>query len=626
MRRAVLVLGGTFLLLALPLLGGCTSSSDVGGGTYTVAFDVAPPASGTVSGQGTFDYDDTTTIEAVANAGYEFSGFTGDLTGSTNPLLIAVRHDYSGTAHFVRTYTVGISVSPAGAGTTSGTGTYREWHTIPLHATAAAGYEFSGWSYDINFTDNPHDLTIDGNYTIIAEFRQPLSGWAWMNGPFTSSVAGVYGELGVADPANCPGGREFPVGWSDSEGNFWMFGGYGYNDGYSLYFADLWKFDAAAGAWSWMAGPASLYPVNISGIYGTLGTGNPANYPGDRKQSCGASDSTGNLWLFGGLGTDGSAAVGDLNDLWKFDTAAGEWVWVSGSKNANQMGNYGAPPAGPTLETPILPVPGGRKDHVGWTDPSGDFWVFGGYGYNDAGGWNYLNDLWKFDPAGGGWSFMAGSSAGYQPAVWGTVGVADPANTPGGTIQACGASDSSGNLWLFGGYGLDKDGAYGYFSHLWKYDTDASSWTFVAGPSAADMAGVYGTREVANPANFPGGRSNAVAWTDTAGDFWLSGGYGYDVNGSSQGILNDLWKFDVSAGQWSWMAGSKYSGGSAKAVHGSLGEGDPSYTPGSRSRATGAATPGGKLWLFGGSGYSPGGSNGWLSDLWLYAPASPTDE
>ncbi len=43
--------------------------------------------------------------------------------------------------------------------------------------------------------------------------------------------------------------------------------------------------------------------------------------------------------------------------------------------------------------------------------------------------------------------------------------------------------------------------------------------------------------------NTPGARSNSVSWTDTSGNLWLFGGYGYDAN-VTLGLLNDLWEFD----------------------------------------------------------------------------------
>jgi hypothetical protein len=45
-----------------------------------------------------------------------------------------------------------------------------------------------------------------------------------------SKQHGVYGDKGVPDPNNVPGGRGGPaVSWMDNSGNMWLFGGMGYD-------------------------------------------------------------------------------------------------------------------------------------------------------------------------------------------------------------------------------------------------------------------------------------------------------------------------------------------------------------------------------------------------------------
>jgi hypothetical protein len=76
-----------------------------------------------------------------------------------------------------------------------------------------------------------------------------------------------------------------------------------------------------------------------------------------------------------------------LNDLWKY--SAGEWTWMSGSNVYGQKGTYG------NLGTaPGGNVPGARYQAVGWTDAAGNFWLFGGYGYDSTGTLGDLIDLW----------------------------------------------------------------------------------------------------------------------------------------------------------------------------------------------------------------------------------------
>ena len=289
--------------------------------------------------------------------------------------------------------------------------------------------------------------------------------WTWMGGSSTVGTADqlpVYGTLGTAAPTNSPGALSSAtaVSWSDASGNLWLFGGSG-----------LWKFDPALGTygeWTWMGGSSTP-------VYGTLGTAASTNTPGARSSAVSWSDASGNLWLFGGYGTDSTGAGGYLNDLWKFDPSLGtygEWTWMGGSDVANQPGVYGT--LGMAASTNI---PRARMWAVSWSDSSGNLWLFGGNGYDSTGanGLEYLNDLWKFDPSlgtYGEWIWVGGSDAANQSGVYGTLGTVASTNTPGARISAMSWSDASGNLWLFGGNGLDSTepaGVDGWLNDLWEF-------------------------------------------------------------------------------------------------------------------------------------------------------------
>ena len=136
-----------------------------------------------------------------------------------------------------------------------------------------------------------------------------------MAGSSTSGGQGVYGTLGVPESGNTPGARDSCVGWNDSDGNFWMFGGYGYDSsGKPGYLNDLWEFSVATNEWTWMGGSST---ANSPAVYGTLGIADVGNIPGARDSSIGWSQSGGNLWLFGGYKYDSLGASGLLNDLWE---------------------------------------------------------------------------------------------------------------------------------------------------------------------------------------------------------------------------------------------------------------------------------------------------------------------
>jgi N-acetylneuraminic acid mutarotase len=366
---------------------------------------------------------------------------------------------------------------------------------------------------------------------------------------------------------------------------------------------------ASFGKWTWESGS------NIgdqTGIYGTKGTAAPSNVPGGRTGAVSWIDSSGKLWLFGGQGFD-SVGIGDLNDLWKYDPTTLEWTWVSGSNTAAQAGIYGtkgtADPAN---------VPGARQVPVSWADSNGKLWLFGGYGLDSVGGHSYLNDLWQYDPASLEWTWISGSNTVAQVGIYGTKGTAAPANVPGGRTGAVSWVDSSGNLWLFGGFGLDSLGTQEFLNDLWKYDPTTLEWTWVSGSNTAPQPGIYGIKGMADPSNIPGARQLAVSWIDPSGNLWLFGGWGHDsVN---RDYLNDLWKYDPTTLEWTWVSGSNTV--AQAGIYGIKGTAAQANVPGARQWAISWIDSSGKLWLFGGSGYDSAGDSGWLNDLWKYDPTT----
>jgi N-acetylneuraminic acid mutarotase len=440
--------------------------------------------------------------------------------------------------------------------------------------------------------------------------------WTWMSGSNSGNQPGVYGTKGVPAAGNVPGGREYPVSWTDSSGNLWLFGGqYIKSDTMIPKFNDLWRYTLATGEWTWMSGSNS---VDQPGVYGTKGVPAASNVPGGRVLGVTWTDSSGNLWLFGGGGFDASGNPGYLNDLWKYTPLTGEWTWMSGSYSGYQYGVYGTkgvPAAGN--------VPGVRDQAVSWTDSSGNLWLFGGYGADAIGGYGgWLNDLWKYTLSTGEWTWMSGSNSAEQPGVYGTKGVPAAANVPGGRGVAVSWTDSSGNLWLFGGWGHDgSGGCCADLNDLWRYTPSTGEWTWMSGSYSGNKPGVYGAKGVPAAANVPGSRDTAVTWTDSSGNLWLFGGGGYDANRVASD-LNDLWKYTPSAGEWTWMSGS--DAGYQTGVYGTKGAPAAGNVPGARFAAVGWTDSSGNLWLFGGRGDTGNGVGFDLNDLWKYTPAPST--
>lgn len=185
--------------------------------------------------------------------------------------------------------------------------------------------------------------------------------------------------------------------------------------------------------------------------------------PGGRASAIAWKDSGGNIWIFGGLGYDESNPInGELNDLWKYNLGTGQWTWIGGPKVKQQPGVYGTQGVAAPSN-----IPGARLGAYGWADASGDFWLFGGFGYDANGSLYPLNDQWKY--GAGQWTWVAGSKVIAQPGVYGTQGTAAATNIPGARQYGVTWIDSSGNAWLFGGSGFDASGTAQWLNDLWKF-------------------------------------------------------------------------------------------------------------------------------------------------------------
>lgn len=433
-----------------------------------------------------------------------------------------------------------------------------------------------------------------GNMTIANPTPTPPVGaqseWTWVAGSNLTNQPATYGTLGTPAPGNTPGGRENPVNWTDKSGNLWLFGGMeNPSPAQDNFRNDLWKF--SGGQWTWMGGSNGF---NQAGIYGTLGTPAPGNIPGARLEAMSWTDASGNFWLFGGLGIDANGLSEFLNDLWKFDGS--QWTWMGGSKVGiqHQPGIYG------TKGTPDpTNVPGARVLATAWTDASGNFWMFGGTGWDSTGALGDLNDLWEF--SGGQWTWISGSNLINQPGTYGVKGTPDPGNIPGARFGSMSWADAAGNFWIFGG--SIGTNSFLPMNDLWKFS--GGQWTWITGPNISSQPGVYGTLGVPAAGNTPGSRVQGNAWTDAAGNLWLFGGG-----------PNDLWKF--SAGEWTWMGGPNSP---TRGIYGTLGTPAPPNIPGERSGSVSWKDASGNIWIFGGLGEgSTGPPSGFLNDLWKLQP------
>lgn len=353
--------------------------------------------------------------------------------------------------------------------------------------------------------------------------------------------------------------------------------------------------------WAWKSGTNT---INNLGTFGTQGVGSVLNTPGSLQGSFSWTDATGNLWLFGGEGFASAGSAGKTNDLWKYNTASNQWTWMSGSSTINNFGIYGTLGVASSSN-----IPGARAYGTSWIDNSGNLWLFGGEGYDAAGSLGYLNDLWKYNVATNQWTWISGNNLINQYGLYGTQSVGSSSNTPGARVHVNSWKDASGDLWLFGGYGLGASTGISFLNDVWKYSIGTNQWTWMNGYNNVDQTAIFGTQAVGSSTNTPGARYGYTAWKDNSGNFWLTNGYGFD--GANVGYLSDVWKYNPSNNQWSWMSGSSTI--NQAIVYGTKGFPSPGNTPGGRHICSSWTDNSGNLFLFGGATLV-----GMSNDLWKY--------
>ncbi len=327
-------------------------------------------------------------------------------------------------------------------------------------------------------------------------------------------------------------------------------------------------------------------------VYGTQGVPSGNVNPGVvRFGAASWSDSNNNFWLFGGYSIAPQPFKGDL---WKYDVATNEWTWMKGTQQGDYPGNFGVM----GVEDPSNLPPAKQFCQAAWTDSSGNFWQFGGESSTGS-----MDDLWRYNVTTNNWTWMKGSNVCCAQAVYGAMGVEDPSNTPGARKALIYWTDDQGMFWLFGDESRKSD--------LWRFNPATNNWAWMGGTPATFNGGSYGMQCTADSTNLPPGRVfQSSCWTDDNGDFWMFGGQFFGSVDKS----NDLWKYDVSEGEWMWVSGSNVTGVSGS--YGTQGVSSPMNQVPSRTGSVGWSDNNGDFWIFG--GYNA--NNDAFNDVWRFTP------
>src|ERR1035437_5731815 len=292
------------------------------------------------------------------------------------------------------------------------------------------------------------------------------------------------------------------------------------------------------------------------------------------------------LVMIGGMGVGGYGQVGG-------------WTWMNGDSTANSLGHYGTQGVFDSLNTPPA-----LYEACQWTDDNGNFWLFGGYNDTLA-----YSDLWEFKPDINQWAWIKGTGMGYQYGIYGIKYIPSVNNLPGERGRGIMTwVDSVGNLWMYGGGGNGATN-YGLLNDLWMYNISTNEWTWMNGSENPNLNPVYGIQGVPDTANNPGGRAESNATWYENNNLWLFGGQvGLDMLNDK---CNDLWKYDISTEEWTWIKGPNIV--NQPGIYGIKGVQDTANMPRASFRYSSWKSSKGDFWIFGGVGFAS-----ILNDMWRY--------
>lgn len=146
---------------------------------YDLKVSVLPNEGGTVSPlTGSYKDGESASITATPSTEFIFTGWSGDASGSVNPLTLTMTADKNITANFEkRKYPLSLTIDGSGTikeeivQTKSANIDYPSGTLVKLTAIPNTGYEFISWSGDYQGSDNPAVITIDKAKSITVKFK-----------------------------------------------------------------------------------------------------------------------------------------------------------------------------------------------------------------------------------------------------------------------------------------------------------------------------------------------------------------------------------------------------------------------------------------------------------------------
>ncbi len=192
---------------------------------YTLSTGTAGAGAGNilVSPPGETFYDGSVvTITAIPSANSDFTGWSGDLSGASNPANVSMNYSKHVTANFTSggpaQYTLSASTSGPGTGHISlspSGGTYDEGTVVSVAASPTGGSTFAGWSGDLSGSTNPTAITMNNNKSVNAIFNAGGGTGRWIKVNDNDNAATYSGTW---DSVSAPGGYQDDAHFTASSG------------------------------------------------------------------------------------------------------------------------------------------------------------------------------------------------------------------------------------------------------------------------------------------------------------------------------------------------------------------------------------------------------------------------
>ncbi|HEY1056627.1 MAG TPA: kelch repeat-containing protein [Emticicia sp.] len=173
--------------------------------------------------------------------------------------------------------------------------------------------------------------------------------------------------------------------------------------------------------------------------------------------------------------------------------------------------------------------------------------------------------------------------------------------------------DKQGNVYIFGGLGIDNNLNVGTFADLWQFNAKNLVWKNLSGSRDIEKFNKDTKKKLAVTATTPSPRQSAATWTDKQGNLYMFGGN----TGMLDEYLSDFWIFDIKKQNWTQLSNSKELNKKNQST--GKNKNNTNNLPAARAKAATWVDNKGDFWLFGGTTHDYTlGRDIYFNDLWKY--------